>query len=282
MCFSSRRMNSQPAHTWLGTAAGAMAVVVVLACTGCTSSGGSAPASATSTQTLTVAAGPPVPSSGCDIPQSGPVTNQQENITVDGSPRWYLLDTPSPTTPSPTAAVAPSSTKAGTPIPRPMVVDFHGLGEGAVLHSATTRFGELGQKDGFVAVFPSGTGSPVQWDVSPTDTANPDLEFVTALLNQVESTQCIDTSRVYASGLSDGSFMVSFLACTMSNRFTAVAAVSGLQLPHPCHTTRRVPVLAFHGTADPILHFDGTVGTQNLQRLLGGGAGNPRRRPPRR
>ncbi len=87
------------------------------------------------------------------------------------------------------------------------------------------------------------------------DATNPDLEFVTALLDQLEATQCIDTSRVYASGFSDGAYMASALGCAMSDRFAAIGAVSGLQWPTRCSTVRPVPVITFHGTADPILPF---------------------------
>ncbi len=152
---------------------------------------------------------------------------------------------------------------------RPLVLDFHGLGEGAILHATTSGFGTLGQRDGFDVAFPNGTGTPVQWDTGDERATNPDLEFVRALLDQIESTTCIDTSRVYASGFSDGSFMVSLLACTMSRRITAIGAVSGLQLPTPCPTTRRVPVITFHGTADPIVFFNGGIGTATLGRLFG-------------
>ncbi len=199
------------------------------------------------------------------------MTSQRQNLTVDGAARWYLLDTPAPSTPSPTR-VRPSTsstTNAAALSARPLVLDFHGLAEGAVVHSATTQFGVLGQQDGFVVAFPQGTGTPVQWDTTSQKPTNPDLRFVTAMLDQIESTQCIDTSRVYASGFSDGSFMVSLLACTMSNRFAAIAAVSGLQLDKPCKTTRQVPILAFHGTADPILFFNGGIGTATLNKVLG-------------
>src|ERR1019366_7076467 len=107
------------------------------------------------------------------------------------------------------------------------------------------------------------------WDTTTQGPGNADLAFVDAMLQQVESSLCIDTSRVYASGFSDGSFMVSLVACTMSNRFAAIAAVSGLELPSPCPTTRRVPIITFHGTADPILFFNGGVGTATLNRVLG-------------
>jgi polyhydroxybutyrate depolymerase len=215
-----------------------------------------------------VAAGPPTPSPGCSAAPEPAVTNQPVHLTVAGMDRYYLLTTPAPSTPSPTPTPTKSAT-AGTPVPRPLVVDIHGLAEGASVHAITTQFGALGQKDGFVAVFPNGTGNPVQWNTTDQTKSNPDLEFITALLQQVESTQCIDMSRVYASGLSDGSFMVSLLACTMSNSFAAIGAVSGLQLPKPCHTTRSVPIITFHGTADPILYFNGGVGVGLLKSLFG-------------
>ena len=219
----------------------------------------------------TVAAGAPVPSAGCRLAPGPTVTNLQQNLTIQGVSRFYLLTTPAPSTPSPTPSKLTSSVTTGSAIPRPLVVDFHGLAEGATLHAQTSQFGALGQKDGFVAVFPNGTGSPVQWNTTDQAPTNPDLEFVTALLKQVESSECIDTSRVYASGFSDGSFMVSLLACTMSNTFAAIGAVSGLQLPKPCRTTRRVPIITFHGTADPILYFNGGIGTGLLNSLFGQG-----------
>ena len=123
-----------------------------------------------------------------------------QGLVVGGTPRWYLLTTPAPGTPSPSTGVG------GTPgiTPRPLVLDFHGVAEPALLQSETSRFGSLGQQDGFVVVTPSGTGDPVHWNTTDHDPSNPDLEFVSALLDQVEATQCIDTSRVYASGFSDG------------------------------------------------------------------------------
>ena len=116
-----------------------------------------------------------------------------------------------------------------------------------------------------MVVFPGGTGAPVHWDTTDHSPANPDLAYVSALIDQVESTQCIDTSRVYAGGFSDGAVMASLLACTMSDRFAAIGAVSGLELPAPCAPARPVPVIAFHGTADPILYFGGGVNSADAR-----------------
>jgi len=256
-----------------------VALAAAVLCSGCSSSSSGATPTSPHSATPTVAnSSTVVPSQGCTNHPTTRLTNQQENVSVKGASRWYLLTTPAPTTPITTAAASRKAvpTTTGVAGPRPLVLDFHGLAEGAVVHSTTSQFGALGQKDGFVVAFPNGTGSPVQWDTTDHSPTNPDLMFVSALLAQVESSQCIDTSRVYASGFSDGSFMVSLLACTMSDRFAAIAAVSGLQLNPPCPTSRRVPIITFHGTADPILFFNGGVGTATLKQILGsGGSAEP-------
>jgi polyhydroxybutyrate depolymerase len=264
-------------HNRLTVAAvtGVVAVVVVAvgAAYMASSSAGPAPAPAAATGVVTDR-GSPVASVGCNRLQGPAVADQLQGIVVDGTPRWYLLTTPSPGTSGPT----PNGGTVAGAVPRPLVLDFHGLAEGALLHSFTSRFGDLGQQDGFVVVFPGGTGAPVRWDTTDRSPSNPDLAYVAALLDQVESTQCIDTSRVYAGGFSDGAVMASLLACTMSDRFAAAGAVSGLELPAPCAPARPVPVIAFHGTADPILYFGGGVDSAMLTQLLG--PDQPVRSPP--
>ena len=206
-----------------------------------------------STGAATVATVAPRPSPGCASAPQAELTLAKRTLTVDRKARWYLISTP------------PSSSRVR---PLPLVLDIHGLDEGAQIEALTTQLGPLGQRVGFISVFPEGTGSPLQWDTDATG-PNYDLDYVQALLDQVEADQCVDETRVYATGLSDGAFMTSLLACDMSNRIAAFAPVSGVQLPSPCHATRRVPILAFHGTADPILLFNGGIGLGVLKHALG-------------
>src|SRR6185295_398812 len=61
---------------------------------------------------------------------------------------------------------------------------------------------------------------------------------------------CIDSSRIYATGFSGGARMTSLLGCVLNARIAAIAPVSGLRWPAPCGG-RPIPVLTFHGLADP-------------------------------
>jgi polyhydroxybutyrate depolymerase len=239
--------------------------VVASACSQTSSAGPSNSSSTSDRQAATTATTlAPEPSAGCSLQRHPELTLVKQNITVDGVARWYLISTP-PTSDSPPSA-------SGRPLP--LVLDFHGLDEGASLEALTTQFGPLGQKDGFITVFPDGTGNPLHWNTD-TGGGNQDVDFVSEMLDQIEADQCVDETRIYATGLSDGAFMTSLLACEMSDRIAAFAPVSGVQLPTPCEATRRVPILAFHGTADPILHFNGGVGTSVLKHALGGSGPAP-------
>jgi polyhydroxybutyrate depolymerase len=51
--------------------------------------------------------------------------------------------------------------------------------------------------------------------------------------------------------------MSSQLACDLSSRIAAVAAVGGVRFPGPCAEARPFPILAFHGTADDVNPYDG-------------------------
>jgi len=219
-----------------------------------TTSGASA-ATTTTTEPAT-APGAAVASPGCTAgTKPTPVTEQKQTVDVAGTQRWYLL----------TAPKAADDAK-----PQPLIVDYHGLSEGAVIHTKMSGFSALAEKDGFVVAFPQGLGTPVGWSAAIGKDSHGDQAFTTALLDQIEQTHCIDTSRVYAAGLSNGAFMASSVACTHADRFAAVAPVAGAQALTPCAAKRPVPLLTFHGTSDPILLFNGGVDGDYLGNVLAG------------
>jgi polyhydroxybutyrate depolymerase len=199
----------------------------------------------TASTTAPTEAGDVVPSEGCGTSTVGAVDKEERTITSGGTERMYLLTTP-------------AAHDGETPIP--LVLDFHGLIEGAHIHSQMSSLGDLAKQEGFVVAFPNGTGDPLRWNSNPAEENNPDIAYTSDLLDTLETELCIDTSRVYAAGLSNGAMMSSVLACRLSDRIAAVAPVAGVMAVDPCPAARAVPVVAFHGTADNFIPFNGGLG----------------------
>jgi len=191
------------------------------------------------------------PSAGCVGDVADAVEVEPIELDVDGEPREALLTAP---------VSAPDE-------PLPLVLDIHGLMEGAQIRSVHSGLGAFGRAHGFVTVFPQGTGDPARWDAAERE-GNPDLAYMDQLLDHVLDTRCIDEARVYATGLSYGAMMTSLLTCERSERFAAVAPVDGITAPEECDQQRTVPIVTTHGTEDPILLFNGGVG--DLSSFLGG------------
>ena len=113
-------------------------------------------------------------------------------------------------------------------------------------------------EESFVLVTPQGTGDRPHWNFTDFELGGPDdVSFIRDLLDTLESRLCIDPSRVYATGISNGAAMSVRLACDLADRVAAVGAVAGLYYPRDCPSTRPVPVIAFHGTDDPVVPFEG-------------------------
>jgi polyhydroxybutyrate depolymerase len=69
----------------------------------------------------------------------------------------------------------------------------------------------------------------------------------------------VDPKRIYATGFSNGGGMVNRLGCDLADRFAAIAPVSGaFLLSEDCRPSRPIPVMAFHGTGDRIVPYDGS------------------------
>lgn len=118
--------------------------------------------------------------------------------------------------------------------------------------------------NGFIVVYPSGTpqllGVARVWHSFETGPGvERDVRFISELIDALQSVYNIDPARIYANGMSNGGGMAFVLACTMSDRIAAVAMVAPAQsLPTGwCKNTRPVPMIAFHGSADPIVPYDG-------------------------
>jgi polyhydroxybutyrate depolymerase len=143
--------------------------------------------------------------------------------------------------------------------PVPLVFDFHGFGSNAVQQMIYGNFMPLADRDGFLIVAPDGQGSGEarHFNLTGESGAQDDVAMVRALVAYLESRLCIDSFRIYATGMSDGGAMSSVLGCTASDIFAAVAPVAVVVSGANCRGGRPMPIMAFSGTADPIVPYKG-------------------------
>jgi polyhydroxybutyrate depolymerase len=155
--------------------------------------------------------------------------------------------------------------------PMPVIIDLHGYAEPASLQVTLTQLGAYGQTHGFITITPQVTYRVPMWD---TTLGSKDLAFIGALLHTVDSTLCVDRNRIFVTGYSDGAFMTSSIACQFAGQVAAVAPVAGIEDPSGCHPTRPVPVVTFHGTADPYVSYTGGLGPAALKLPTENGSGD--------
>jgi polyhydroxybutyrate depolymerase len=181
-----------------------------------------------------------------------------EQVTTADGPRSYRLHVP------------PSYSGSSSV---PLVLSLHGYAMNAAQQESSTGFSAAADGSGFVVAYPEGLTNSVglrHWNhmLEPAP-APDDVGFIDELLDTLENELCIDINRVYAAGMSMGAMMTVRLACSLSPRIAAVAAVAGAYYPplltqatptDVCPGARPVPLLVVHGTGDMAVPFTGGPG----------------------
>jgi polyhydroxybutyrate depolymerase len=143
----------------------------------------------------------------------------------------------------------------------PLVITLHGAGGWPVQQMELSGWNRLADREGFIVVYPAGidTFGPRIWHTGSGSRGTRDVRFISELIGQLERDYAIDRERIYVNGLSNGGGMSFVLSCTMSDRIAAIGMVSSAQLLSWswCTDRRPVPMIAFHGTADPMAPYDG-------------------------
>lgn len=138
-----------------------------------------------------------------------------------------------------------------------LIVNFHGYGSNAGAQAVYSQLEAKAPPRGFVVATPQGTAAPAFWNILPQLPAPDDVAFTGALIDHLEQTLCIDPTRVYATGISNGAGMSALLGCRAPNRFAAIAPVAGVNLVASCPSGTPMSVIAFHGDADPVVAYEG-------------------------
>ncbi len=119
----------------------------------------------------------------------------------------------------------------------------------------------MADRETFIAVLPDGQGKPPHFNLGYNAPAGEgdDVVFMTDLLAKVSDQYCVDSRRVFATGMSNGGVMSSLLACKASDKFAAFAPVAVVVFTPECGRGRPVSILAFKGTKDETVPYEGGV-----------------------
>lgn len=171
----------------------------------------------------------------------------------------------------------------------PLVLNLHGSGSNGAEQMALSGMREVADEQRFVVIAPTADiplaplstalpdggwawnvpGVPVTSGNYPPADARDDVAFLKTVVDVATADLCTDSRRTYATGFSGGGRMVSALACEASDVFAAAAPVAGLRAGQPdpltpslpvagnCQPTNPVPVVTFHGDADPVNPYAG-------------------------
>lgn len=149
----------------------------------------------------------------------------------------------------------------------PLIIALHGGAGNADSTAKMTGMSDAADKANFIVVYPNGTGrledKLLTWNSGnccgyALDNKVDDVGFISALIDKMLTTYPIDPKRVHATGISNGGMMSYRLACELSDKIAAIAPVSGAQNVD-YKSARPVSVIAFHGTADQHVLYEGGV-----------------------
>jgi polyhydroxybutyrate depolymerase len=192
-------------------------------------------------------------------------TKPKQWISYDGRIRNYIIH-------------IPSNYDAEEPIP--LVLALHGGGGNSENMQDKTGFNQLANEEGFIVVYPDGTGRLINrlltWNSGHCcgfafKNDIDDVGFIRTLIEQIQQEFLIDTNKIFITGHSNGGMMAYRLGSELSDIVAAIAPVAGSiggkatedsevwTIPEPSFP---ISVLAIHGLLDENVAYDGGRGNK--------------------
>ncbi len=180
---------------------------------------------------------------------------KDENITVDGLKREFVTYIPA------------GISKEDKP---PVIISLHGRLGTAIGQMRFADFRPIADREKVIIVCPQGIDR--SWNDGRETPAQKkginDVKFIDQLITYIIDTYHADAARIYVTGMSNGGFMSSRLACQLNNRIAAIAVVgASMDEGMSYQPTKPMPAMYIQGTKDPLVPFAGG--------LMRKGAGGP-------
>ncbi|GGF52201.1 polyhydroxybutyrate depolymerase [Azorhizobium oxalatiphilum] len=183
------------------------------------------------------------------VPAAAQEQVSERRLTVGKEKRSYLLSRPE-----------------GAAGPLPTVIALHGAGESAEGFMGYLGLEPTAAANRFVAVYPQGIGRvwndgrPAAMRLKAVLTPGDDVAYLISLTAQLVAEGIADPNRIYLMGISNGGFMVERMACEHADlyaAFSVIMATAPANYREECRPSRPVPIMFIHGTADPVIAWDG-------------------------
>jgi polyhydroxybutyrate depolymerase len=156
--------------------------------------------------------------------------------------------------------------------PHPLIVNLHGFTSTIEQQNLFSGLPEAAGERGYILITPQ--AAPATLSVGGEDISAPywnldvdgaasvtgaqdDVGFIARLIDSTAEELCVDDTRIYVTGNSNGAGMAATLACELPGQLAAIAPVSGINLAVPCDSLDAASVIAFHGDTDPLVPYDG-------------------------
>jgi poly(3-hydroxybutyrate) depolymerase len=130
----------------------------------------------------------------------------------------------------------------------PLVISLHGMNQSASYQQSTTHWDAVSDTAGFVVVYPEAINAI--WDISGSS----DLNFIIAVISEMNSRYSIDLRRVYLSGFSMGGMLTYHAMNNIADQIAAFGPVSGY-MTTDILSSRPIPIMHVHGTADDVVPY---------------------------
>lgn len=208
-------------------------------------------------------------SSGCGkaLPQGLTPGGPSKNFTLDSKSRINAV------TPRTFLSYLPENFSASNDNTAPLILAFHGQSQPNWSMERITNLSAPYFNKDYIVAYPEGID--IQWlgdPAAPASSVVDDRIFASELLDYLTSNFCIDESRIYIAGLSNGGGLTGLLACdpAVNSRVAAFAAVAGAfyadaSLTEPLFDAgckpelngRKLPIMEMHGLNDSVIAYDG-------------------------